>query len=147
MTWTRLDVSASVTNLNLNLVVSFTSLQQTWLMLFTPWRTRKRPPFSSDPADAVTSMGLKDTPTSICCKVTDANTLLEFKIEPKMIICNLCSFNIPWRTWIFFSSYRNLNTLITTMQTTQTEKLNAIRSKYVSETNFAVHWFPPCFGA
>ena len=114
MTWTRPDVSASVTNLNLNLIVSFTSLQQTWPMLFTPWRTCKRPPFSSDPADVVASMGLKDAPTSICCKVTDANTSLEFKIEPKMIICNSCSFNIPWRTWTFFSSYRNLKTLTTT---------------------------------
>ena len=30
---------------------------------------------------------------------------------------------------------------------TQTEKLNAIRPKYMSETNLAVHWFPAGFGA
>ena len=35
MTWTRTDVSASEMNLNLNLVIHLTSLQQTWLMLFT----------------------------------------------------------------------------------------------------------------
>ena len=81
--WETASPAASVTNLNL--VVSLTSLQQTWLMLFTPWRTPKCQPFSTDLADAVASMGLKDTPTSICCKVTDANKSLEFKIEPKMI--------------------------------------------------------------
>ena len=106
----RPDMSASVTNLNLNLIVNLTSLQQTWVMLFTPWRTHKRPPFSIDPADAVSSGGLKDMPTSIWCKVIDANTSLEFKIEPKMINCNLCSFNILWRPWTFFSRYRNLKT-------------------------------------
>ena len=106
----RPDMSAPVTNLNLNLIVNLTSLRQTWVMLFTPWRTHKRPLFSIDPADAVSSGGLKDVPTSIWCKVTDANTSLEFKIEPKMINCNLCSFNILWRTWTFFSRYRNLKT-------------------------------------
>ena len=33
---------------------------------------------------------------------------LKFKIQPKMINCNLCSFNILWRTWTFFSMFRNL---------------------------------------
>ena len=114
MMWRHPDVSASVTNLNLNLVVNLTSLQQTWPMLFTPWRTRKNPPFSIDQADAVVSVGLKDAPTSICYKVTDAITLLEFELESNMINCNSCSFNILWRTWTFFSSYRNLKTLTTT---------------------------------
>ena len=110
MKWTCPDVSASVTNMNLNLVANLTSLQKTWLMLFTPWWTCKRPLFSIGPANTVASMGLKDALTSIWCKVTDANTLLEFKIEPKMINCNLCSFNILWHTWTFFSRYRNLKT-------------------------------------
>ena len=60
-----------------------TSTNMADVLLFTPWRTRKRPSFSTDPADVVASMGLKDAPTSICCKVTDANTSLKFKIEPK----------------------------------------------------------------
>ena len=97
-------------------------------MLFTPWWTRKRPPFSIDLADAVASVCLKDAPTSICCKVTDANTSLEFKTEPKMLCCNLCSFNILWRTWTFFSRCRNLKTLTNyNISWTQTKKLNAIR--------------------
>ena len=114
MTWTRLDVSAWVEILNLNLVVNLTSLQRTWLMLLTPWQTHQHPPFSTDLTDAVASMGLKDAPTSIWWKVTEANMLLKFKIEPKMINCNLCSFNILWRTWTFFSMYRNLKTPTTT---------------------------------
>ena len=32
------------------------------------------------------------------------------------------------------------------MSWTQTEKLNAIRPKYASETNLAVHWFLAGFG-
>ena len=67
------------------------------------------------PADAVASVGLKDAPTSIWCKVTDANTSLEFKIEPKMINCDLCSFNILWRTRTLFPRKRNLKTPTTTL--------------------------------